>query len=152
MKQIQEIADHKEAAQILDAEYSALNWNATKVHGGHRSRDNEGWEHFTWQVAFVPPYKTAQFFDWKSGIGVVWPKTNTPKAPNPAEVLARCCADYGEADHSSFADWAATFGYEEDSRKAFRVYEACQELGPKLKALGLSREQIQRFADLSSML
>ena len=155
MKPINEIADHKEAAEILNAEYAALNWHGTKSHGGHLSEDDQKWKYFAWQVAFAPPSKPVVFFDWKAGTGHAHKKgpfQGKPIAPNPAEVLGRCCADYESVKHSSFADWASEFGYDEDSRKAFRVYEDCHAIGSKLQTLGLSRAQVQRFGDLANML
>lgn len=155
MKPINEIADHKEAAEILNAEFASLGWHKTTVHGGHRTKDDTGWEHFTFQVEFVPPYKSPVFLDWKNGIGHVFkngPFKGKPTKPNPAEVLACHCRDYRDAKGESFDDWAGNYGYDTDSRKAFRIYEDCLAIGPKLKALGLTSQQIERFADLSSML
>lgn len=144
MKTIDEISDYKEAAEVLDSEYAALGWHGTKVHGGFLSCLG-GWEHYDFQVEFAPPCKPHAFFEWKQGIGV-------RSAPNPAEVLGRCCADYLSAAGVSFEDWAEEFGYDSDSRKAFRIYEECLAIGKKLKALNLSRDQISRFADLANML
>lgn len=155
MKAIQEIEDHKEAAAILNQEFADLNWNGTKCHGGHLSRDEGKWNHYAWQVAFAPPCKSVVFFDWKCGTAHAVKLRFGPAKPippNPAEVLGRCCADYLSAAHSSFPEWAAEFGYDEDSRKAFRIYEDCHAIGSKLQALGLRREQIERFADLANML
>jgi len=145
MKNINEIADYKEAAEILDAEYAALNWHGTKVHGGHLAQDESGWGHRAYTIEFAPPCKAHAFFDWKAGTGI-------KGKPNPAEVLGRCCADYLSAAGVSFAGFAAEFGYDEDSRKAFRVYEECQQIGPRLQKLGLTRQQIERFAALANML
>ena len=151
MKTIEEITDYKEAAAILDTEYADLNWHGTKIHGGHLATDDSGWKHYAFQVAFQPPYKTAISFDWKNGTGHV-DKLKRPTKPNPAEVLGCVCSDYLSAALESFPDWAANFGYDEDSRKAHRIYEDCQTLGPKLRSLGLSHAQIQRFASLADML
>lgn len=157
MKAIEEIEDYKEAAAILDTEYAALNWHGTHIHGGHLATDDTGWEHYAFQVAFQPPSKSPVFFGWKSGTGNVIKardgKTNLgPKKPNPAEVLGRVCSDYLSAESESFPSWTANFGYDEDSRKAHRIYEDCQALGPKLRALGLTLTQIRRFANLAEML
>jgi hypothetical protein len=162
MKPISEIADHKEAAQILADEYNALGWHSTTITGGHLVTDDD-WKHYTWQVNFCPPCKPPVSVSYKCGTGHVYPlyrneKTQfrhpfagKPKPPAPAEVLACYCRDWQESS-CAFDEWAETFGYDNDSRKAFAVYEACRAAGPKLRALGLTREQIARFADLSSML
>lgn len=164
MKNIEEIADYKGAATILDAEYAALNWHGTQILGGHLATDESGWKHYAFQVSFQAPSKTPVFFDWKSGTGNVYPQyknektqlrhpfAGKPKKPNPAEVLGRVCSDYLSAESESFPNWAVNFGYDEDSRKAHRIYEDCQALGPKLRALGLTSAQISRFANLAEML
>lgn len=156
MKTLEEITDYKEAAAILDAEFSDLNWQ-TATHGGHIATDSDGWKHYAFQVAFQPPSKNPVFFDWRSGTGNVLKARDGktvlgPKKPNPAEVLGRVCADYQSAAQESFPDWCGNFGFDEDSRKAYRIYEDCQAIGPKLRALGLTSAQIQRFAALADML
>lgn len=167
MKTLDQITDYKEAASILNEEYSALNWHGTAIHGGHLATDDSGWKHYAFQVAFQPPSKAPVSFDWKNGTGHVYPEkqrskingivsrhplAGKPFKPNPAEVLGRVCADYLSAAHETFPDWAANFGYDEDSRKAHRIYEDCQALGSKLRALGLTSAQIQRFGALAEML
>lgn len=164
MNTIDQITDYKEAAAVLNEEYAALNWHGTAIYGGHLATDNSGWKHYAFQVAFQPPLKAPVSFDWKNGTGHVYPQfknaktrlrhpfAGKPKQPNPAEVLGRVCADYLSAAHETFPDWAANFGYDEDSRKAHRIYEECQSLGSKLRALGLTSAQIQRFGTLAEML
>jgi len=158
MKPIEEIQDHTEAAEILAAEFSALGWkNGTQIHGGHIVTDSDGWKHYAFQLSFCPTGKTPVFFDWKSGVGNVIKSRDGktvlgPKKPNPSEVLGRACADYISTAHSSFEDWADDFGYDQDSRKAFRIYEDCQALGSKLRALGLTSAQITRFGALANMM
>lgn len=157
MKPIEDIADHKEAAQILADEYAALNWHGTTATGGHITTDAEKWKHYAWTVHFAPPSKAPVSMDYKCGTAHVYPKTahfgirGKPKSPAPAEVLASYCRDWQDSD-CAFDEWADNFGYDTDSRKALATYESCRAAGPKLRALGLTREQIARFAALSSLL
>lgn len=156
MKTLEEITDYTEAAAILDAEFSALNWQ-TVTHGGHLATDPDGWKHYAFSVGFHPTGKNPVFFDWKNGLAHVLKARDGktvlgPKKPNPAEVLGRVCADYQSAAQESFPDWCSNLGFNEDSRKAYRIYEDCQAIGPKLRALGLTSAQIQRFAALADML
>lgn len=156
MKTLEEITDYTEAAEILNAEFSALNWQ-TVTHGGHLATDPDGWKHYAFSVGFQPTGKNPVFFDWRSGTGNVAKAKDGktvlgPKKPNPAEVLGRVCADYQSAAQESFPDWCSNLGFDEDSRKAYRLYEDCQAIGPKLRALGLTPAQIQRFAALADML
>jgi hypothetical protein len=158
MKALEEIQDYKEAAEILAAEFSALDWrNGTQIHGGHIMIDGDGWKHYAFSVGFHPTGKIPVFFDWKSGVGNVIKARDGktvlgPKKPDPAEVLGRVCADYTSTINASFEEWADDFGYDQDSRKAFRIYEDCQALGLKLRALGLTSAQITRFGALANML
>ena len=158
MKPLSEIQDHTEAAAILAEEFAALNWNATHATGGHLATDESGWKHYAWQVNFCPPQKGVISLPYKCGTGHVtkvnknstW-QTPRPIPPKPCEVLACYCRDYRDSD-CAFDSWCDEFGYNQDSRKAFNIYEECRAAGPKLKAMGLNREQIARFAALSAML
>jgi hypothetical protein len=47
-------------------------------------------------------------------------------APDPANVVSSLILDAGAADYAKFEDWAADFGYESDSIKALRIFEACR--------------------------
>jgi hypothetical protein len=163
MKPLTEITDYKEAAEILASEFDALGWHKTNVVGGHLLAEVEGWKYFAWEVIFCPPSKAPVSLAYKCGVGHVYPlykneKTQLrhpfagkPKPPAPAEVLACYCRDWTDSN-CAFDEWADTFGYDTDSRKALSTYEQCREAGPKLRALGLSRAQIERFAGLSALL
>ena len=161
MKPIEDIADHKEAAQILADEYAALNWHGTTITGGHVATDAENWKHYAWTVNFAPPSKAPVSMDYKCGMAHAKRKKSgwsdprfdivTPIPPKAAEVLACYCRDFTDSD-CAFDEWAENFGYDTDSRKALATYESCRAAGPKLRALGLTREQIARFAALSSLL
>lgn len=156
MKTLEEIEDYTEAAEILNSEFSALGWQ-TVTHGGHIATDPGGWKHYAFSVGFNPTGKNPVFFDWKNGTAHVIKARDGktvlgPKKPNPAEVLGRVCADYQSAAQESFPDWCGNLGFDEDSRKAYRIYEDCQAIGPKLRALGLTSAQVQRFGALADML
>lgn len=73
------------------------------------------------------------------------------KAVNPAEVLARCCADGLEASGTSFDDWASNLGYDTDSRKAEAIYLACQESGTKARKL-VDGATFTKLAELANRL
>ena len=71
-------------------------------------------------------------------------------APSPAEVLACVCREGMDADES-FENWCATFGYEEDSRKAEQTYRECTENGKRARRL-VGGENFRKFAKLSARL
>jgi len=54
-----------------------------------------------------------------------------PSAPEPASVLHSLLLDSAACDQS-FSNWCADLGYDEDSRKAYATYEACQKNADKL--------------------
>lgn len=71
--------------------------------------------------------------------------------PTCGDILASLCRDFIGADQS-FDNWAAEYGYSEDSREAEKTYFACQDGGKQLAALGLSRQHIQQIAELGNEL
>lgn len=50
----------------------------------------------------------------------------SPRPPERNEVLANLALDCSGADQA-FEDFAADFGYDEDSRSAYATYEACRK-------------------------
>lgn len=69
-----------------------------------------------------------------------------PFAPFAAGVLHSLIMD-GTASEQSFNGWCADLGYDSDSMKAFKTYQACCETGEKLKSI-FSRKQISELAEL----
>lgn len=61
--------------------------------------------------------------------------------PDAIEIL-NCIARDGDALDATFEDWAAEFGYDQDSRKAEKIYRACQDNALRLKKI-LSAENIE---------
>lgn len=73
-------------------------------------------------------YRTRRLtVDWWQGAGI-------KHAPWAADVLSSLLSD-AECGASSFEDFCAEFGYDEDSRAAERTYHACKAMGPKLRRL-----------------
>lgn len=54
-----------------------------------------------------------------------------PQVPHIADLLHSVILD-SDAVGQSFSNWCSDFGYDEDSRKAFSIYEACQKSADKL--------------------
>ena len=93
-------------------------------------------------------------FTWRAGTAHVYKdgaRKGDAKAPNGSEVLGNVCRDFLDSEQS-FADWCGSYGYEEDSRKAFGTYNLCRSMGKKLTHLGLSNAEIRAFAELSARL
>lgn len=128
-----------------------------------RSRfDDEKWEHDAWSVSVSRPPKPAFNTEFKTGTGnrvllrgrpseVIqfpntlhaehWMKLNcVPHPPEAANVFHSILLD-SEACNESFEDWADNFGMDKDSRRAEKVYEACKEIGFKVRAMFSRAEQ-----------
>jgi len=61
-------------------------------------------------------------------------KQMKPVKPSAASVLYSLITD-GEAIDQSFTDWCDNFGYDEDSRKVYKMYEECCKTGKELRKL-----------------
>ena len=92
-------------------------------------------------------YKDKQL--WADTIAEV--ARRTKQGPKPAEVLATCCADGIEAHEQSYEDWAGTFGYDTDSRKAEKIYSECREQYFKVIAI-IGKDNAEKLAELARML
>jgi hypothetical protein len=57
-----------------------------------------------------------------------------PILPNPLDVLYSINMDADALNYATFEDWAATMGYDPDSRAGEAIYRACLEHGLKLRA------------------
>lgn len=66
--------------------------------------------------------------------------------PDPVEILWAIARD-GDALQSTFKDWCSDLGYETDSRKAEKIYRACQDNALRLRKI-LSADKIQEIAQL----
>lgn len=157
--------DHRDAAQRLDKALAESGIRHT-ITGGDLREEN-GWKHFSWCVqlrATSPTASAVQYIDWKCGTGHVtkpqadW-QTPKPIPPNPAEVLGTCCRNYAEArDAGGFEPWSTKYYGDLDAlpygevRQHRATYDACLELGDKLKALGLTREEIDALAQVAACL
>lgn len=70
----------------------------------------------------------------------------TKWTPDPIEILWAIARD-GDALESTFEDWASEYGYDSDSRKAEKIYRACQDGALRLKKI-LSPEHIETLRNL----
>ena len=126
------------------------------TYGGQTKRDD--WDCDSWSCVFnaplTPTRTVTESFDYYTGLGHRAPArfeirgylrpgtlahkaredSRKPVPPAAASVLYCLLLDAGAAG-SSFAAWCADYGYDTDSRKMFRTYEACQETGDKLVRL-----------------
>jgi len=64
--------------------------------------------------------------------------------PKIEDILYSLQVDSGALDEP-FKDWCSNFGYDDDSMKAKKIYEACQEMGFIYKSLPIDHEQAAEF-------
>jgi len=84
-------------------------------------------------------YKKYEFIPF-SGVPIFkrkeWLSKNKvyPKRPTLGEDVLYCLAmDADVENQGSFEEWASNYGYDEDSRKAEKIYRACKEQTDDLK-------------------
>ena len=73
----------------------------------------------------------------------------TQRLPKPdlKDVLHSLILDSNVLQHDSFESWAGEFGYDEDSREAKKIYQACLKIALKINQMFTTeeREQLQEF-------
>jgi len=131
--------DYEVARDELNALFAAQGFANPKIATLGLRTDESGWKHNAFTITIE-----GEAISWKSGTGI-------KGQPNPAEVLANLCREGLDANEA-FGDWCATFGYEEDSRKALATYLECQAAGHRARKILKSGKLVQQFADLSSRL
>lgn len=112
-----------------------------------RQKDEDGWEHDAWDVTLTYQGQTYAGISYRMGTGHSKPATYAdgamgyqpvkdwkPTAPDAATVVDSLLSDVSGLDRR-FEDWAADLGYDEDSRKAERIYIECLKVLPRLQAL-----------------
>jgi len=131
-------------------DFSALPIKVTYV---GKVQDKE-WPHFLWTVVLKGKdglYWTAPY---KTGLGLVEkpktrpcgpPPSEQPKRPTNADIMYSLLLD-ADADDQSFNEWCDNYGYDTDSMKAFKMYQACCEEAISLKKT-FTREQLENMRE-----
>ena len=135
-----------------------MQWRVTLLYQGKEVLSTD----FHAGVGACPSYKAGAFlsvdyvealkFECKTGHASVgsFGLKGKPIMPKPADVLYSLLMESDTMDYCNFEDWAASLGYDQDSRKAERVYRACLDTALKLRAaLGdaLLKELREAFQD-----
>lgn len=87
------------------------------------SEDVDGWKHRAWRVrlSFEGRSLTTSF---KTGMAI--------SEPDVPSVVSSLCSD-ALAGEQSFSDFCSDFGYDEDSRKAEKIWKACRAVSPRVR-------------------
>ena len=92
------------------------------------SMNNDNWQANHYKLTFKKDKKRFTTF-FSQGIGI----QGEPEIPGVLECLQGDC----QSAEYSFEDFCGEFGYDQDSRKAFKIYKACGKIKGKLhKFLG----------------
>lgn len=94
--------------------------------GPDYQRDEDGWENHAYTVRLRCDGRYMDT-EWHQGLGI----TDDPTAES---VLENLLGSLNATDYS-FEEWAADYGYDEDSRKAERIYNAVVEESKRLRRL-----------------
>lgn len=70
-----------------------------------------------------------------------------PKPPTIDDVLGSLASDARVMDCRNFSEWADDCGYDTDSLKARKIYDACIEIALQLKAL-LGSDQLEKLQNI----
>lgn len=97
---------------------------------------NDGWQadHWECRITDAGHNKPAMVIPFSCGTGR---RVNgVAQPPTLADVLGCLASDSASVENSqSFDDWCADFGYDTDSRKAERTYNACKGQAAALRTL-----------------
>ena len=110
------------------------------------------WQHDFWSVQ-IGEGRNTWTTQYRTGLGLrikakqSWAK-DTPKKPKIADVMHCLFLDAQAAD-SSFSDWCADFGYDNDSITALTIYRQCEETARNLRRVfdAATRAKIQKAVE-----
>ena len=109
---------------MLDEAARDLGITMTSASEGRHVED-DGWEYDRWGITLHRGHRsfTTQY---RSGTG------HGGKAPGVAEVLRAIESDANAGDRT-FEEFCDEFGYDQDSRKAERIWRACRGVGKRIR-------------------
>jgi hypothetical protein len=168
-----------EARNQVDKILSNVGVKFSVTYAGTKPQE-PGQEMDAWNCRFQPSTGQPYAFDFRTGLGLrkalpwaygtpgygggkvpprpgtllhaQWQGSAKPQAPHPADVLHCLISDAdGVTNARGFEDWCSGMDYDSDSRKAYGIYEACEEVDRQLRrvfepeALQALREALQDY-------
>ena len=144
------------------------------TYAGERIRDagkgERAWQCDAWTVRIDSNVKGAEpyVFEFYTGLGLRRPRSKPPKwfnprvdsdalgrytprpvAPTVDDVLNSLMLDRMAA-YTSFSDWCAEYGYDDDSIKAFELYRQCCDVNDRLQKLRVVWHEIWQAVEASA--
>ena len=93
--------------------------------------NSDGWKNYLWKVTLERWSRFVQL-EYHCGTGHV--KDGVPTPPELSDVIYSLLTDL-QGGRETFEDFCASFGYDDDSRKAHRIWLKCKASGAKLAKL-----------------
>lgn len=106
-------------------------------------KNDNGWQAHSWKTWLY--VDGIQVYECNYSKGMAFSVNDTPTTQ---EIIIGLHND-GYYGGESFEQWCAEFGYDDDSRKAFAIYEACQEAASKYEEI-FSLEEREAIAECIS--
>ena len=133
-------------AEFVPREYekvkgAQLNWSITLLFEGRPVLSTEYSAGIGHIDGYIQSLNGRMTVDESAGIlsicaGRVPPRGINLKRPelDAADVVWCLAGESNAIDYPDFESWAGDFGYDEDSRKAEKIYQACLDIGLKMRA------------------
>ncbi len=130
----------------------SLNWSVTLVHNGQKVLTTD----YSAGCGHAPSYKQSFKRDYlneskvlrecETGLksqyaplsDTVISNRSKPILPDPRDVIYSLLMDSEVLDYDGFESWADSFGYDQDSRRAEKMYQACMKIALQMNRLGSS--------------
>lgn len=123
-----------------------LKWEVTLRHRGDPVLTCE----YSAGIGHAPSYPArASYEECRTGFSAGFPKK--PILPDIQDFIQSICLDASALGYGCFEDWARELGYDEDSRKAEKMYRQCLQHGIMLRAC-LGSEKFDHLCHLCSQL
>ena len=131
-------AVHFQVCVTRDTRHYAVEYSAGPGCVEHWAREQKGVR--PWSRDLRAPRKSVAYAE---GLA----KASKAYKPDPADVLQSLQVDCSVSYHDTFEDWASEFGYDLDSRKAERTYDACRKTAKAMRDV-LGAELFETFMQL----
>lgn len=105
--------------------------------------DEEGWEHYKYEVKLINPrLGTEMVVPWMTGVAI----TEGPDERPEVVIDSLVCDGWGYQNVDGFEDWADEYGYDADSRKAEKVYQAVGKIAQDFITFIGGRDELEKLA------
>jgi hypothetical protein len=104
--------------------------------------NSDGSKNYLWRVSLK---RGAELVRIEFHCGTAHVKDGVPTPPKLQDVIYSLIMDW-QGGRETFKDFCACFGYDEDSRKAYKIWEACKKSGEKLQKL-FSADEIEELEE-----